>query len=86
MLWLIEILWMATIMKNWHYIGQTMPDSANSHWLQITFIVWDSIMKLNCHGFGSRLDVDSNYLKYVLQVESSSIYFYYVLQVDTTAT
>ena len=44
MLWLIEILWMATIMKNWHYIGQTMPDSANSHWLQITFIVWDSIM------------------------------------------
>ena len=43
-------------------------------------------MKLNCHGFGSRLDVDSNYLKYVLQVESSSIYFYYVLQVDTTAT
>ena len=42
-----EILWLAIIIKNWSDIE--MPETATSNWMQITFPVWDAIMKHNCN-------------------------------------
>ena len=43
-----DIAWMAIIWKNWSEIY--MPESVLNKWDQITFVIWDVIMKYNCKG------------------------------------
>lgn len=42
-----SLSWIIPIMKNWSEIG--MPENTSDTWDQITFVVWNAIMRYNCN-------------------------------------